>query len=131
MAKCEICKKRWLFSKTVKCDCHKKPIITHTHQGLSNLTSNGPVWVGYGPADTRYPQRDPDPHLQYYSSIAIQNIEAKSDNCSEDRYRSQYHQDTSSYSNHSGQSSSDSSGWSSGSSDSRSCDSGSSSSSWD
>lgn len=116
MAKCEICKKRWLFSKMVKCDCPKKRVITHTHQGTTGiaLTSNPPKYS--------------DPNLQYFSTIALKDIEPKIDDCSEDQYRSQYHHDTS-HSNHSSHSSSDSSGWSSGSSDSSSCDSGSSSSS--
>lgn len=125
MAKCEICKKRWLFSKTVKCDCHKKQIDKHTYIGSARLAllSDPP----------QYPQRDPDPHLQYYTTLGLQNIERKSEDYSEERFRSLYNCEIShsNHSNHSSHSSNDSSSWSSGSNDSSSCDSGSSSSSWD
>ncbi|ENU42991.1 hypothetical protein F985_03890 [Acinetobacter seifertii] len=118
MAKCEICKKSWLFSKTVKCDCHKKQTDNHTYIGSARLAllSDPP----------QYPQRDPDPNLQYYSTYALQGKEANSDNYLEERFQSSYnceHSQTN-HSNQSNHSSNDSSGWSS--SESNSCDSGSS-----
>lgn len=124
MAKCEICKKRWIFSKTVKCDCHKKRIVTHTDYGTARMALLSDP--------SQYPQRDPDPHLQYYSTIVLRDIETKTEDCSEERFRVQYIQETSHHSSHDSHSSCDSSGWSSGSSDSGSSyDSGSSSSSSD
>ncbi|MDC5426666.1 hypothetical protein [Acinetobacter baumannii] len=121
MAKCEICKKSWLFSKTVKCDCQKKDSDNHTYIGSARLAllSDPP----------QYPQRDPDTKLQYYSTYALQDKETKSRDYSEERFQSSYNCDHShtNHSNQSGHNSNDSSGWSS--SESSSCDSGSSSNS--
>ncbi|MBK0062604.1 MULTISPECIES: hypothetical protein [unclassified Acinetobacter] len=122
MAKCNICGKRWFFSKQPKCDCHKKK-STHDHLPVRKtaLLSDPP----------KYRQDDIDPNLQYYSTKAIQDIsEPKKDEC----WQNRYYQTPSHHSNHSHNSdqSCDSSSWSSGSNDSSSYDSGSSSSSsWD